>query len=195
MLSLPDELLEAALDEIGTRDDILALALSCRRLHSIADGIGALKYSRIVAIYGHLDLWMHFISSPHLAARVRELDVYCSRAASALEIGSFSTERLPVPMSPLVDDPDKLAQSMRLMTHLHTLTVHLSKETGGIQTVAGSDLLSVVCKNATAELDTLRVRAYPVVDIEAPEQPAILPSNEVCICQMLRAMSTLIPFT
>ncbi|KZV68118.1 hypothetical protein PENSPDRAFT_27218 [Peniophora sp. CONT] len=179
MLSLPDELLEAVLDETGARRDVLAIALSCRRLHSTADSIGALKYSRIVALYGHLDLWSHLVSNPHLAARVREIDIYCDDAARVLEFTAFNTEKLSVSVTSIVTDPDKLAQCLRLMARLHTLTLHLFKNAGEVQTVAGSNLLPVVCKNARAELDTLRVRAYPVVDIMSPEQPPIIPDSAV----------------
>lgn len=184
MLSLPDELLEAVVDETDARRDVLALALSCRRLHSSTHNIGALKYSRIVALFDHSDLWTHLISNSHLAAQVRELDVYCADAANVLNITDFSTEKLHISTS-LAVDPERLAQCLRLMARLHILTVHLSKNAGEANAVANTDLLFAVCQNARTNLDTLRVRAYPVVNIASLEQPPIIPDNAVRICVYL----------
>ncbi|VDB96605.1 unnamed protein product [Peniophora sp. CBMAI 1063] len=177
MLSLPDELLEAVLDETGARRDLVALALSCRRVHATADAIGALKYSRIVALFGHDNLWTHLISSPHLASQVRELEIYCDDASSVLESMAFSADELSLSPVASAVEPEKIAQALRLMKRLYSLTVHLSKNMDENQTPLNSGLLSVSCNNARAGLDTLRVRAYPVVDIASLEQPPIIPDS------------------
>jgi hypothetical protein len=89
----PTELLDAIVSHVDSRHDLLALALSCKRLHSIVFP-RHFDYRVVRAKASTLRLWNHLIVNRSLARNVRVLEVLDERATEqeALPFGIMTTD-------------------------------------------------------------------------------------------------------
>jgi len=121
MTRQPNEILDMMVFHVDSRKDLLALALTCKRLCDIVLP-RHLEYRVIHCKPSSIKVWRHLIAHPLLACNVRHLQVMDDRSRDAEIVPSRAAEKLDIPPTGLELHKEQQRLILGALTNMTTLT-------------------------------------------------------------------------
>lgn len=112
----PTEILDAIVFHVDSKQDLLSLALSCQRMHTIVIP-RHFDYRVIRCKVSSISVWNHLIVHRSLAKNVRRLEILDERSRSASSSGTADTELEMVPAGIMASDTDLESTDDELAIH------------------------------------------------------------------------------